>query len=118
MGNNIQQQHQQQPVNKEETITVYAAPGSDHCEEPPTQVVRANPAQLVVTDRPAGQNPTGQLQLPQKPQPPGLGKPAPGKVCHIYIGYRERTRGKQNTIYMICWDLISGNFHFKQFKYW
>ena len=51
MGNNIQQ-----PVSKEETITVYAAPGSEHCEEPPTQVVRANPTQLVVTDRPAGQS--------------------------------------------------------------
>ena len=78
MGNNIQQ-----PVSKEETITVYAAPGSEHCEEPPTQVVRANPAQLVVTDKQGGQTPAGQLQLPQKPHPPGLPKPVPGKVNHI-----------------------------------
>ena len=99
MGNNIQQQHQQQPVNKDETITVYAAPGSEHCEEPPTQVVRANPAQLVVTDRPAGQNPTGQLQLPQKPQPPGLGKPAPGKVCHIYWLPRAHSRKTKHYLY-------------------
>ena len=88
MGNNIQQ-----PVSKEETITVYAAPGSEHCEEPPTQVVRANPAQLVVTDKQGGQNPAGQLQLPQKPHPPGLPKPVPGKVNnHIHTGMYQNTR--------------------------
>ena len=38
------------------TMTVYAAPGSEQCEEPHTQEVRANPAKLVVTDRPAGQS--------------------------------------------------------------
>ena len=88
MGNNIQQ-----PVSKEETITVYAAPGSEHCEEPPTQVVRANPAQLVVTDKQGGQNPAGQLQLPQKPHPPGLPKPVPGKVNnHIHTEMYQNTR--------------------------
>ena len=85
MGNNLQQ-----PVSKEETITVYAAPGSEHCEEPPTQVVRANPAQLVVTDKQGGQNPAGQLQLPQKPHPPGLPKPVPGKVNNHNITYIQK----------------------------
>ena len=75
------------------TMTVDAAPVSEHCEEPPTQVVRANPAQLVVTDKQGGQNPAGQLQLPQKPHPPGLPKPVPGKVNnHIHTEMYQNTR--------------------------
>ena len=52
---------------------------SEHAHSPPTQVVR----QLVVTDnKPTGQLPQGQLQLPQKPTPPALSlpKPVPSKV--------------------------------------
>ena len=111
MGNNIQQ-----PVSKEETITVYAAPGSEHCEEPPTQVVRANPAQLVVTDKQGGQNPAGQLQLPQKPHPPGLPKPVPGKVINhihteMYQNTREMNQFDGNLIFLsIC--SIYGFFYF------
>ena len=111
MGNNIQQ-----PVSKEETITVYAAPGSEHCEEPPTQVVRANPAQLVVTDKQGGQNPAGQLQLPQKPHPPGLPKPVPGKVnnhihTEMYQNTREMNQFDGNLIFLSTCS-IYGFFYF------
>ena len=61
----------------DETITVYAAPGTEHAHSPPTQVVR----QLVVTDnKTTGQPVQGQLQLPQRPCPPGLPKPVPTTV--------------------------------------
>ena len=66
----------------DETITVYAAPGTEHAHSPPTQVVR----QLVVTDnKTSGQPVQGQLQLPQRPCPPGLPKPVPTTVCFIRI---------------------------------
>lgn len=74
---------------KDETITLYAgqpAAGSGQVNSqhsPPAQIIR-HPGQLLVTDNKtgqAGQTPLpNQLQLPQRPMPPGLPKPVSAEV--------------------------------------